>query len=59
MSEPKRGPTELRAEIIRLHRAAEMPTLEQVLEAIVEARTLFADRIRAARAEGPDDLEVQ
>jgi hypothetical protein len=57
MNEPKLGPTELRAEIVRLHRAAEMPTLEQVLSAVAEARILYADKIRAARAEGPDDLE--
>ena len=57
MSEPKLGPTQFRAEILRLHRAGEMPTLEEVLAAVAEIRILYADRILAARAEGLDNLE--
>ena len=37
-NEPKIGPTEMRAEIIRLHRENLVPTLERLLEVIVKTR---------------------
>ncbi len=49
MSERKMGPTEMRAEIIRLHREDRMPTLERLLEVIAEARAEYRERILAAR----------
>lgn len=49
MSEQKMGPTEMRAEIIRLHRSGEMPSLDQLLAAIAETRAEFARKILAAR----------
>jgi hypothetical protein len=41
MNEPKMGPTEMRAEIIRLHREGKMPSLEEVLAAVANVRAEF------------------
>ena len=49
MSEPKMGPTEMRAEIIRLHREGKMPSLEEVLAAVANVRAEFVPKILAAR----------
>jgi len=49
MNEPKMGPTEMRAEIIRLHREGKMPSLEAVLEAVADARAEYREKILAAR----------
>jgi len=49
MSEPKTGPTEMRAEIIRLHHENAMPPLERLLEVIVETRAEYREKILAAR----------
>jgi hypothetical protein len=49
MSAPKMGPTEMRAEIIRLHREGKMPSLEDVLEAVAETRAEYREKILAAR----------
>ncbi len=49
MNEPKMGPTEMRAEIIRLHHENLMPTLERLLEVIVETRAEYREKILAAR----------
>ena len=49
MNEPKMGPTEMRAEIIRLHHENLMPTLERSLEVIVETRAEYRENILAAR----------
>ena len=49
MNEPEMGPTELRAEIIRLHHENLMPTLERLLEVIVETRAEYREKIIAAR----------
>jgi hypothetical protein len=49
MSAPKMGPTEMRAEIIRLHREGKMPSLEAVLEAVADARAEFRPKILAVR----------
>ena len=49
MSEKKMGPTEMRAEIIRLHRENRMPSLEAVLDAIASTRAEYREKILAAR----------
>ena len=49
MREPKMGPTKMRAEIIRLHHENLMPTLERLLEVIVETRAEYREKILAAR----------
>jgi len=43
------GPTEKRAEIMRLHREGKMPSLEQVLAAVAQVRAEFVPKILAAR----------
>jgi hypothetical protein len=45
----KQGPTEMRAEIIRLHREGKMPSLQDVLDAVFEVRKTFVPKILAAR----------
>jgi hypothetical protein len=49
MIEPKMGPTEMRAEIIRLHREGKMPSLDELLSAVAETRVEYRDKILAAR----------
>ena len=49
MGEPQMGPTEMRAEIIRLHREGKMPSLEAVLEDVADARADYREKILAAR----------
>ena len=49
MSEPKRGPTQYKAEIERLQREGKMPTLEAVLAAVAETRAEYREKILAAR----------
>jgi hypothetical protein len=49
MNEPKMGPTEMRAEIIRLHRDGKMPSLEEVLATVAKVRAEFVPKILAAR----------
>jgi hypothetical protein len=49
MSEPKVGPTEMRTEIIRLHREGKMPSLEDVLAAVAQIRERYREQILAAR----------
>jgi hypothetical protein len=49
MSEPKMGPTQMRAEIIRLHREGKMPSLEELLRAVAETRAEYRENILAAR----------
>jgi hypothetical protein len=59
-SEPKLKPTDLQRlqrEEERLIDTGEMPSLQQVLEAVAEAQKKYADQIRAARAEGGDNSE--
>jgi hypothetical protein len=59
-SEPKLKPTDLQRlqrEAERLIATGEMPSLQQVLEAVAEAQKKYADQIRAARAEGGDNSE--
>ena len=49
MNEPKMGPTEMRAEIIRLHREGRMPSLEELLRAVGETRAEYREKILSAR----------
>ena len=49
MNEPRMGPTEMRAEIIRLHREGKMPSLEEVLSAVQQTRAEYREKILAAR----------
>lgn len=50
MSDSKKmGPTEMRAEIIRLHREGKMPTAEKLVEVLLEIRAEYAPKILAAR----------
>jgi len=49
MSEPKFGPAEFKAEVERLKAEGRMPSLEDVLEAVADARMKYRDRILAAR----------
>jgi len=49
MREPKMGPTEMRTEIIRLHREGKMPSFEELLRAVGETRAEYREKIRAAR----------
>jgi hypothetical protein len=60
VKEPKLKPSDvrrLRREAERLIAAGEMPSLQQVLETVAEARKKYADQIRAARAEGGKNSE--
>jgi hypothetical protein len=60
-NEPKLTPSDvrrLRREAERLIAAGEMPTLDQVLEALFEARQKYANQIRAARKESELNPEV-
>jgi hypothetical protein len=49
MSEKKVGPSDLNAEVERLKAAGKFPTLEEVLDAVAEARQKFARKILNAR----------
>ena len=49
MNEPKMGPTEMRAEVIRLNREGKMPSLDELLKAVVETRAEYREKILAAR----------
>jgi len=52
MSEPKIKPSDLRREAENLIRSGKMPSLEEVLKAVAEARLKYQDKIRAVRASG-------
>jgi hypothetical protein len=51
MREPKVTFADLQAEAERLIATGEMPSLQQVLEAVAETRREYADKIIAARKE--------
>jgi hypothetical protein len=55
MSEPKLGPTEFQAEIERLKAAGQLPELHELLAAVADSRSKFADKIIAARKTGEDN----
>ncbi len=52
--EKKQGPTEMQAEIKRLHAAGELPSLEDVLSAVSGVREEYAPKILQARKQGED-----
>jgi hypothetical protein len=52
----KQGPTKMRAQIIRLHREGRMPSLERLLEVIVETRAEYREKILAARQQRKRDV---
>jgi hypothetical protein len=45
----KLGPTQFQQEIARLKAVGNLPSLESVLQAVSEAREIYASRILAAR----------
>jgi hypothetical protein len=45
MSEKKVGPTDFAAEIERLKAAGKLPSLEQVLDAVADARRKFGPKL--------------
>ena len=45
----KMGPTEMRAEIIRLHREGKMPSRDELLRAVQETRAEYREKILAGR----------
>ena len=45
----KMGPTEMRAEIIRLHRESKMRSLAELLRAVAETQVEYWEKILAAR----------
>jgi hypothetical protein len=45
----KMGPTEMRAEIIRLRREGKIPSLDELLSAVAETRVEYREKILAAR----------
>jgi hypothetical protein len=53
--EKKLGPTEFQAEVQRLHAAGQLPSLEDVLAAVAEAREEYAPQILEARNQGEDE----
>jgi hypothetical protein len=54
MSEPKLGPTQFQEEVARLHAAGKLPSLDDVLTAVADARKKFAPQILEARKGGTD-----
>jgi hypothetical protein len=60
MSQNKVGPADFAAEIERLRAAGKLPMLEEVLDAVADAREKFAPRILKARQSSdsePDRVE--
>lgn len=53
--EKKQGPSEFQAEVQRLHAAGELPSLEDVLEAVADIREKYAPKILDAREQGEDE----
>lgn len=50
--EKKVGPSDFQAEVARLQQAGQMPSLEQVLDAVASVREKYSPAIKAARAKG-------
>ena len=55
MAEKKMGPTEMQAEVERLHAAGKLPQLHEVLGAVADSRKKFSQKILDARHKGEDD----
>jgi hypothetical protein len=51
MTTPTIKPSELEAQAEELSKSGKMPTLDEVLSAVVEAREKYADKIKQARQE--------
>lgn len=51
----KLGPTDFQAEAERLQAAGKLPSLEDLLSAVSEARKTYAPQILEAREKGEDD----
>jgi hypothetical protein len=49
MSEKKVGPSDFAAEVEKLRAAGKLPSLEEVLDAVADARQKFAPKILEAR----------
>lgn len=54
MSEKKVGPSDFQAEVERLQAAGEFPSLDEVLDAVADARRKYAPKIREARQQGSE-----
>lgn len=57
--EKKMGPTEMKAEVERLHAAGSLPKLEDVLHAVGETRKEYAPKILDARKQGEEPEEEE
>lgn len=55
MAEKKMGPTEMQAEVERLHATGKLPALHEVLGAVADSRKKYAPQIIEARHKGEDD----
>ena len=49
MTEKKLGPSDFQAEVERLRAAGKLPSLDEVLDAVADARKRYATKIRNAR----------
>jgi hypothetical protein len=54
MADKKMGPTEMQEEVERLRAAGLLPALEDILDAVGEARKKYAKPILEARKKGED-----
>jgi hypothetical protein len=54
MAENKIGPTDFQAEVERLKAVGKFPALNEVLDAVADARKKFVPQILKARQQGPD-----
>jgi hypothetical protein len=52
--EPKLGPTQFQAEAERLDKTGKLPSLDEVLAAVADAREKYASKILEARKGGKD-----
>jgi hypothetical protein len=52
--EKKVGPSDFQAEVARLQAEGKMPELEDILDAVADARKKFSSKILKARAQGSD-----
>ena len=56
--EKKQGPSDFHAEVVRLHAAGELPSLEEVLGAVADTREEYAPKILDARKQGEDNAST-
>lgn len=55
MAQKKMGPTEMKAEVERLHAAGKLPKLEDLLHTVAGVRSEYAPKILAARKQGDEE----